>query len=502
MRFRDLPIKSKLRRVILLTSSLALLIAYTAFMLVDIYASRTFMVRDLDVVAKIVAINTTAALSFENQADATETLDVLSAEPQISGAWLYNDRGQLFASYSKGPIQGPASLGKRAAGHRFTLQGLILVRPVMLNQRQIGTLCIEASLSEFYARLGLYAGIVLLAFLGAFLAAYATSIKFRAMIADPILGLASIANLISKEANYSFRALQESQDEIGLFTEAFNQMLSVIEEREKALQKGTLELKEQIAARIQAEEQLKALNEELEQRVVSRTQELLRSNQELEQFAYVASHDLQEPLRMVASYMQLLESRYQGHLDADADKFISFAVDGAKRMQALLQGLLAYSRVGSQGKTFQAASCEDLLQSVTADLHLVIKETGAEITHAPLPTVYADPVQLAQLFQNLLANALKFRADKPPRIHLGAELCHGIWTFSVKDNGIGINPQFFERIFIIFQRLHSRAEYPGTGIGLALCRKIVERHGGNIWVESEPGHGSTFFFTIPVASRT
>jgi PAS domain S-box-containing protein len=225
--------------------------------------------------------------------------------------------------------------------------------------------------------------------------------------------------------------------------------------------------------------------------------ELERSNAELQQFAHVASHDLQEPLRMVASYTQLLEKRYKGSLDADADDFIAYAVDGAKRMQNLIQGLLSYSRVGSRGKPFEPTECESVFEQALANLEVAIDESGAEVTHDPLPRVMADETQLIQLFQNLLANAIKFRNEKQPRIHISAKEDSQEFLFSVSDNGIGISPEYFERIFVIFQRLHGREEYPGTGIGLSVCKRIVERHGGRIWVESQPGEGSIFYFTIP-----
>jgi signal transduction histidine kinase len=225
--------------------------------------------------------------------------------------------------------------------------------------------------------------------------------------------------------------------------------------------------------------------------------ELGRSNAELQQFAYVASHDLQEPLRMVSSYTQLLGRRYKGKLDADADEFIAFAVDGAMRMQKLIQDLLAYSRVSTGGQQFEPASIETVLNYALANVANAVKESQALVTHDPLPTVPGDERQLVQLFQNLLSNAVKFRGEQPPRIHVSARRNQGEWLFSVHDNGIGLDPQFADRIFVIFQRLHNREEFPGTGIGLAICKKIVERHGGRMWVESEPGKGATFWFTIP-----
>jgi PAS domain S-box-containing protein len=226
--------------------------------------------------------------------------------------------------------------------------------------------------------------------------------------------------------------------------------------------------------------------------------ELARSNAELEQFAYVASHDLQEPLRMVASFTQLLAKRYRGRLDSDADEFIGHAVDGVTRMQQLIADLLSYSRVGTQGAPFGPTDCQAVLLPVLSDLAPGIEQSDAVITHDHLPTVTGDPFQLAQLFQNLIANAIKFRGKNRATVHIGASLESGEWRFSVRDNGIGIPPDQANRIFVMFQRLHTSAEYPGTGIGLAICKKIVERHGGRIWVESEPGRGATFHFTVPV----
>jgi signal transduction histidine kinase len=233
-------------------------------------------------------------------------------------------------------------------------------------------------------------------------------------------------------------------------------------------------------------------------KAASHTSELERSNFELEQFAYVASHDLQEPLRMIASYTQLLSKRYRGQLDSDADDFINFVVDGAHRMQSLIDGLLAYSRVDRRGGNFREIHCEDALAFVQSDLQEAISESQAIITCDPLPTVIADPQQIGQLFQNLLSNAMKFRVPGlPPKIHIGVTRNGGEWQFSVTDNGIGIPADQRKRLFQLFQRLHSRSEYPGTGIGLALCKKIVERHGGKIWLESEPQKWCTLFFTLP-----
>jgi len=286
---------------------------------------------------------------------------------------------------------------------------------------------------------------------------------------------------------------------------------------------GVIEYFRDVSDRKKAEEALRASEErhraELEHRIEERTSELAianerlrneiagrkrtaseleRSNADLQQFAYVASHDLQEPLRMISSYMQLLERRYKGRIDQDADDYISYAVDGAKRMHGLINDLLLYSRVGTHAKLFESIDCETVLDKALDNLQILLTESGAQVTHDPLPTLLADSTQLVQLFQNLIDNACKFRDDTAPRIHVSARLEAGQWLFSVSDNGIGIDPEYAERIFIIFQRLHSRESFPGTGLGLAICKKIVERHGGRIWVESGNSKGTTFCFTIPV----
>ncbi|AHG89452.1 PAS sensor protein [Gemmatirosa kalamazoonensis] len=242
-----------------------------------------------------------------------------------------------------------------------------------------------------------------------------------------------------------------------------------------------------VTARKHYEAELRARGEALE-----------RSNAELEQFAYVASHDLQEPLRMVASYTQLLARRYEGKLDAQADKYIHFAVDGAQRMQTLINDLLALSRVGTQGKPFRPVDVNEVVRRALRWLDAAMADSGGTVDVGPLPTVLGDAGQLEQLFQNLLANALKFRRPGvAPRATVVAEPDGASWRFAVRDNGIGFEQEFAEQIFVVFQRLHTRAEYDGTGVGLAICKKIVERHGGRIWAESAPNEGTTFYFTLP-----
>ncbi|MEI7646049.1 MAG: ATP-binding protein [Chloroflexales bacterium] len=293
-------------------------------------------------------------------------------------------------------------------------------------------------------------------------------------ITGPILTLQAGVARFSAGAR-DLRIPDRAPDEVGALARDFNQMMMTLSAQEAELQRYAADL---------------------EQLVAARTAALARSNAELEQFAYVASHDLQEPLRMVSSYTQLLARRYQGKLDSDADEFIAYAVDGAMRMQKLINDLLAYSRVGTRGKPLAPVDCDKILAQALANLALAIEESGTLVTHTELPVLTGDETQLTQLFQNLIGNAIKFHGADPPQIHVAAVWADGKWRFAVRDNGIGIEEAYFERIFVIFQRLHTRDTYPGTGIGLAICKKIVERHGGQMWVESAPGAGTTFFFTL------
>lgn len=282
------------------------------------------------------------------------------------------------------------------------------------------------------------------------------------------LGVKQPLNLLFHDIKHSEESLRGMNDELTLLNER---------------------LETELQQRSNAEEQMKLALKELE-----------RSNKELEQFAYVASHDLQEPLRMVANYTRLLEKRYKENLDESALEYIQFAVDGASRMQMLIKGLLDYSRISMRGKEYQLTDMNKILSDALKNLSLLINESDASISKEDMPSVHCDQLQIMQLFQNLIGNALKFRdKERKPEITITSERSGEMWLFAVKDNGIGISQEFFERIFYIFQRLHSRVEYPGTGIGLAVCKRIVERHGGQIWVESTPGKGTTFYFTLPNA---
>jgi signal transduction histidine kinase len=279
--------------------------------------------------------------------------------------------------------------------------------------------------------------------------------------------------------------IQSATGELNQLGHAFDEMAGALEQR--------------VLEKEQAQKELSVLNEQLEKRVELRTSELERSNRDLEQFAYVVSHDLQEPLRSVSSFLQILQNRAGGKLEPENREFLQYAMDGGKRMQQLIADLLSYARVGQNARSTEKVNGEDLLVHVLHNLDAAIKESGAHIEHDAMPALKGDPGQLSQVFQNLISNALKFKSDRPLRVEIRVARQEKEWQFAVRDNGIGIEPKDFERIFVIFQRLHTRDEYPGTGIGLSICKRIVEAHGGRIWLDSKPGQGTTFHFTLPAA---
>lgn len=294
---------------------------------------------------------------------------------------------------------------------------------------------------------------------------------FAGLISKPINDLTMAAKKLT-DGNLEYRVNIQRNDEIGILASSFDTMAGELNRLVTDIKRSEKEL-------------------------LRYSGELKRSNEELQHFAYVASHDLQEPLRMISSYLQLIERRYRDKLDKDAEEFIAYAVDGANRLQTMINALLEYSRIDRSGKPFEPVNFESVLERATLNLELAIKENKATITHDPLPTIMADSSQLLQVFQNLISNAIKFRGDEPPRIHISSKRKENEWVFSVRDNGIGIEPEYVKQLFTIFKRLHGR-EQPGIGLGLSICKKIVNRHGGRIWIESEPGKSSTFYFTLPM----
>lgn len=326
-------------------------------------------------------------------------------------------------------------------------------------------------------------------------------------VTRPILSIAAATDRFRRGDRTLHLPELQGQDEVAKLSRSLTKLFQTLTEQEYHLIAMTESLEQRVQARTA---ELTAVNADLQQEISNRLEAeqqlqnlakaLQNSNQELEQFAYVVSHDLQEPLRAIDSYTQLLARKYQGHLDEKADKYIHYVVDGATRMQQLIRDLLTYSRVGRQSLEFKSLDCNEILSQVCTNLQVAIAESQAVVSSDPLPTLIADPLRLTQLLQNLIGNAIKYRSELAPSVHISAKQSEQGWLFSVQDNGIGIDPQYAERIFVIFQRLHTRRNYSGTGIGLSICKKIVELHNGHIWVESQPENGSVFYFTLCAVS--
>jgi signal transduction histidine kinase len=412
----------------------------------------------------VIGYNAQASLEFKVGEDAQNILNGFSTRESVIFAGIYTADRVPLAEYRRSKDSTQKFIPKLPLREFSHIDEFLHVsQPVSLDGRLLGFVYIRDDMREIHTlRLQTF-GMVLLFLLAALFVSYLLLIKLQALISGPIMNLAETARQVSEEKNYSLRAVQETQDEVGFLIESFNSMLDQIELRDE---------------------------------------DLVRSNKELEQFAYVASHDLQEPLRMISSYLQLLHRRYQGKLDADADEFIGFAVDGAKRMQVLIQDLLAFSRVGTRKIELQQVKVGKILEEVKTTLNPLIKDTKASIHVGDLPEILGEPNLLNQLFQNLLTNAIKYHGEKDPEIFILAAKGDHEWIFSVRDNGIGIDLEFAEKIFVIFQRLHTKEEYPGTGIGLAICKKIVERLHGKIWFESVKGESTTFYVSFPLREET
>jgi signal transduction histidine kinase len=493
---RDISIRWKVAAIILVLVAISLLLAGAGLLLHARAAFEREVVQELTLVGDVVGSNSTAALTFRDRRAATQTLAALGNDERIMIGGVYDQNGRLFASYRRADVDlalpDVAPLGDAPT---FAHGRVALTRSVELKGEPIGNVYVVADTREWSNALRAFLVILVTLFSMVLAVGLLVSLGLR-FVTRPIEDLAHLMNRMVRERDFSLRARKRGNDEIGALVDGFNNMLEEIGSRRAEAERAQRELKTRVAELDAEVKERRRAEEELRRH----TDELQRSNRELGQFAYVASHDLQEPLRAISGCVQLLAQRYRDKLDGRANELIEHTVSGALRMQALINDLLSYSRVSTRARPFEMCDVSEPLRQALANLEFAAKEASATVTSDPMPVASIDPTQLTQLFQNLIGNAFKFRAERAPKVHVGAQLKPGGYVFSVHDNGIGIEPQYIDRIFGVFQRLHNRNQYPGNGIGLAICRKIIERHNGRIWVDSTPGEGSTFYFTLPVGS--
>jgi signal transduction histidine kinase len=484
------PLRLRLFATVLATTLVALALAGGALLVLELRSHRQALTGELDTTAAIVGHNLSEPLISGRADSARQALGALAARSDVVSACLYDGEGTLFADYRRAGGRCPPSAEPATAG--FAGNRLVLYHPVTVPGQPCGTLRMEATLAALERQARLSALVLLLVLSAAQLASLLLTAPLRRLVSRPILQLAGTAPTVAQSDDDTGRAREPSAPPLASW--AFNRMLARVD--------GA------VLERKKAEEQLLALEATLEERVAERTAtaerraaELERSNEELELFAAMASHDLQEPLRTVACYAQLVRRRLGNRMDPESEVDFDRVLAGVRRMKALIDNLLSYARVGKQALKRAPVDLGVVVDSALADLTVAVAESGAQVTHDPLPTVWGDQAQLIQVVRNLVSNAIRFRGEAPPRIHIGAVSDQGEarWQISVHDNGIGIDPRYKERIFGIFQRLHG-GDRPGNGVGLAICRKTIERHGGQIWVDSTPGQGSTFYFTLPAGT--
>jgi len=504
MKVKGTPIQRKLMRIFMLTSGIVLVITCATFTVYEYFSFRESARDNLATVGKIIAANSTAALAFDNQEDANELLSGLRTEKHIVAACLYDENGRIFAKYPPNIPDDQLPMAPGRVGFRFTDDYLEGFQPVIEQVVPLGTLYLKSDMEAMYERLRLYSLITALVIIASFLLGYIVSRRLQKRIIRPILHLAATSRSVTKNQDYSVRAEKtyDDDDELGELTDAFNSMLSQIESQNDKITSFNQELEEKIRKRTS---ELENANNELA--VVN--SKLIKSNRDLEQFAYVSSHDLQEPLRKIRTFSELA-GRNPGNREA-TQTYINKISSSAERMAALIKSVLNYSRLSKADDHQEWVDLNKTIDEVRTDFELLLTEKNGQIIKEELPVVLGMPLQLHQLFYNLVSNSLKF-ADKDPEIRVSARrvaakdldlpkadhLFLEYHEVRFKDNGIGFEQIYADKVFAIFQRLHDRQNYPGTGIGLALCKKIVENHNGFIKVQSELGKGAEFYIYLPV----
>ena len=486
--FKNISIRKKLIIIQVATAFIAVLICCIFFVLNNIQVFKDSSVSGKNSIAEI---NAASALEFMDHEAANEMLLKLNSNRSILNAVILDKTGKPFARYNKPGEEAFTFPSANTVGatkqNRFGREFLVSYK--ITDKEFLGTVLLRSEIIEFNRIILSYLKIATAILLASLLAALIISTLLQRSITNRLLSLVRKTKEVAQTGNYSIRVETEVQDEIGVLSSAYNNMLEQIEKMQSHLNETNTELETRVKNRTF---ELETANKELE----AKSEELTRSNQELSQYAYVASHDLQEPLRTITNFVGLLEEKYAGETDEETQTYINLVVKAASTMRNLINHLLDFSRIG-RDVTFARVDCNKIFKELQEEMEETIRESKAKIITSPLPVLTANAIEIKQLSQNLISNAIKFRKkDTTPVIEIRAEERPNEWLFTFKDNGIGMEQKNYDKIFIIFQRLHNVSQYPGTGIGLATCKKIVSVHNGKLWVESKLGIGSTFYFTI------
>jgi signal transduction histidine kinase len=491
MRLRDWPIKQKLTAMLLVISGLVLLLTAAAFVTYEVVAYRQTTLKGLSTLGRIIAANSTASLAFANEADAREILSALRGEPHVVAAALYDKAGRLFSRYPGDLATSALPPAPVRDGYRFEGGYVIGVEPVAeVGRDRLGTLYLQSDMKAVSRALWLSAAIGAGVMGIALLAAYLFAGMLQGWVSQPILSLAQTATAISTRQDYSVRAPKFGQDELGALTDAFNQMLARIEEQARAVQGYATELEARVAERTR---ELEHRNEALRRNAA----ELEAANSELDAFAYSVSHDLRAPLRSIDGFSQVLLEDYAAQLDQAGRDSLQRVRAASQRMGTLIDDLLKLARVTRAEVRTEVVDLSGLARDIVSELQRAAPERQVDCTIAPGLTARGDARLLRVVLDNLLRNSWKYTANQPqPRIEFGSLEADGGRTFLVRDNGAGFDMKYADKLFGVFQRLHSAEEFEGTGVGLATVRRIITRHGGRIWAEGAVAQGATFYFTL------
>ena len=491
-------VRYKLILVVLVTNLVALLVAGVTLAVYELRNYRNILINDLTAQSEILGRASAPALQFLDPASADAYLRLLEARPQITAAAIYSANGKLFAGYlRKGSAATEFPVLPGITGPRLEGNTVELFTRIVENGEILGTVFVRANY-DFEARLAGYlqilGGVMVLSMLVALLVVT----RLQARLTKPILAVTDIAQQVMTKRDYSLRARKTTEDEIGYLVDAFNGMLAEIGVRNEANEATNRKLEHEVADRMRAEEDLRELNLELEQRVSERTAQLENVNKELEAFSYSVSHDLRAPLRAITGFANLLIHDHAAQLDDEANRKLGVIVSEAQRMGNLIDDLLAFSRLGRKDMQMVELDMTDMVRSTYETLKQQHDGPAVEMHIAELPRCEGDRVLIGQVWVNLLANAIKFSANRSrPFVEVNAISDEKEHVYFVRDNGAGFDPRYQSKLFEVFQRLHAASEFPGTGVGLALVKRIVTRHGGRVWAEGRPDVGATFYFTLP-----